>query len=196
MVATAALLALPSTFGATIIQANAFNVPAGDYVPISWNTAQRRANQVGRELFYAFPGQANEDPNTLFYSRSDVTGVNSAAKTIVAVKVTSRMTTHPSIRTTDMTKQSVEAGSLIERVDAWHYEQTTLTNTSTYTKPVWVSMGMEELTDPESSGVALLPITNGYQRLYEAMCFILKQNAGAAPTLEPFQNAISGLTPF
>lgn len=196
MVATAALLALPTSLGASIIQANAFNVPTGDYALIDWNTAQRRVDQIGRDMFYSFPGKSSVDPNIQFYSRTDVLGANAAAKTIVAIKVTNRKTVHSAIKTADMTRQSVDAGSLIERVDAWHYVMTTLTNLSTYTKPVWVGIGMEELTDPESSGIALLAITNSYQRLYEAMAFIIKQNAAGAPTFEPFQAAISGMTPF
>lgn len=194
MAVTALLLANPVTLGATIIQANAFNIPAGDYVMIDWKTAQRRVDQVGRDKFTGFPGGKTEDPNVMFLTRTDITGVNSSNKTIVAIWVTAQSRNANAMNTTSMSLQEFLQNHIIERVATWHFVEVTLTNGSKYGDVKYTQILSQALVNPEDQ--SMIAITSEYYCLYECLAFLLKQNAAGAPTWEPFYNAISGTLPF
>lgn len=193
MAVTAVLSASPVTLGATVIQANAFNLPAGDYVIIDWKTAQRRVDQVGRAKFTGFPGSKTEDPNVFFLTRTDITGVNSSNKTIVAIWVTSQTQERAALNTSTMVNASFLAGRTIEKVCAWHFVEVTLTNGSKYSDVLLTQISVQLAVNPETN--EFLAVTSEYQRVYECLAFLLKQNAGAAPTWEPFYTAASGTIP-
>jgi len=194
MATSATLLALPTTLGATLIQANAFNIPTGDYVIIDWKIAQRRVDQYGRAKFTGFPGGKVEDPNVMFLTRTDISGVTANNKTLVAIWVTGQTQDRSAMNTTTMTLAEFLAGRTIERVATWHFVEVTLTNGSKYSDVKYTQILTQALMDPENG--AFIEITNEYQALYECLSFMLKQNAAGAPTWEPFHAACSGTIPI
>lgn len=193
MATTSVIQALPTSYGATVIQASTFNLPAGDYKLVDWNVAQRRVDTLGRKLFSRMPGGSVADPNVLFYQREDITGNTAMLKTLVAVTIGTQVSNRQALNTSSMEKPSFEVSKVIEDVKVWHIVQNTLTNLSTYFDALGSGVWLQESLDPE--GYNFLVPANDYQRLYEGMAFVLKQNAGSTPTMEPFYAAVSGSIP-
>lgn len=186
--------ALATVYGASVIQASTFNIPTGDYIIVPWSIAQRRINLIGRKLFVNVPGGDVEDPNVMWLQRDDVTGSNASIKTIIAITIKNQVSTRQALNTASMEKQTFDVTKVIEDVKAWHVVQDTLTNLSAYWDVLGSGAWLQEAVDPES--LSFMAPANDYQRLYEALACIYKQNAGSTPTLEPFYAAVSGSKPF
>jgi len=193
MATSATLSALPSSFGATVIQANALLLQTGDYSFVDWKFVQKRVDQQGRSRFRGFPGGKVEDPNVLFLMRNDLTGVNSAVRTIVALWSLGMNERQSALNTSTMDQLDFATMSTIIRVGAWHYVDVTLSSGAKYNRPVASFLEYQMLNDPETG--QLLPETNGYQRLHEALAFVLKPVAAGAPLWDPFYASSSGIMP-
>jgi hypothetical protein len=186
--------ALPSGLGATVIQANALTVPANEYKLIDWHAAQNWVSKHGRGLFQNFPGGKDAHPNWTFYLRSDLTGSTSSQKSLVGIQVTQKRFQRSALNTTYMSTDSFPAEAYEVKVNIWHYATITLTNGSSYPEVLWSGAGTTVPSDPET--IDFLTLATTYELVYEALAFLFKQNAAAAPTYEPMMAAIAGLSPL
>lgn len=193
MAVTATLPGLPSGLGATVIQSNALTIPAGEYTQIDWATAQKIANDNGRDLYVNMPNGKVADPNWRFYIRADMTGTTGSQKTLIAVQARTVPGKRGALNTTTMQTTEFKAQRRHLTIHAWHIAEVTLTNLAVYLDVVYSSVSHTVLLSPESG--IYIAITNGYQSFYEACSLLFKPVAASAPVLDPLYAALAGLSP-
>jgi len=193
MSVTGTLSALPTSFGATIIQANALLLQAGDYSFVDWRVMQKRIDNQGRSKFRGFPGGKTEDPNVVFMLRNDLSGVNTTTRTIVALWTLAKSFVQEALNTATMATASFAQATVINRVASWHYADILLSSGMTYNLPLNIVTEIEQPVNPETAQI--LAITNYYQAVYENLAFSLKQVAAGAPLFDPYYAAQAGLMP-
>lgn len=192
--ATAMVLpGLPSGLGTTIIQANALNIPAAEYTPLDWTSAQRRVNELGRGLFIDFPGGKNPDTSWLFFTRTDMTGSNASQKTLMGVRLRSVGGSRSALNVADMDYKPFPTIRKTIQVYLWHHVEVTLTNGSKYGDVQLSIAGATVMVDPET-GQLIVP-TSGYEAIYEALGMLLKPVAAGAPGWTPAYAGLAGLNP-
>jgi hypothetical protein len=184
---------LPSGLGATIIQANAILLPAGDYIQLDWGQVQRIVNAAGPSMFPEIPRGAQPNPSWVFYTRTDMSGATASQKTIVGVKNRVIASNRKALNTSTMVYG--EFPTKRNRIDvyAYHAVEATLSNGAKYADVSLSLAGSTVFSDPETQ--QLVVPTNGYQAIHEAMAFLLKPVAAGAPVWDPAYAAIAGVLP-
>lgn len=195
MASTAVLPAIPTSFGGTLIQANALTLPAGtEYELVDFNTARATLRILGEALFPEFPFTAKQpDPNVSYYRRKDVLTSAAPAATIVAVhrRITS---SRRAVNSGAVNGVQYSVVKITVTVTAWHVMEITLGDlTSKILEGLVTKSAFTAVRDPETASV-LIP-TSGYLTLLETNGFILKPVAAGAPTYEPFYAAAIGSNP-
>ena len=193
MAVTGTLSALPSSYGATIIQANAVLLQAGDYSFVAWNVMQKRIDNQGRNKFRGFPGGKTEDANVVFLLRNDLTGVNTTTRTITAIWTLATNFLQSALNTALMTTSQFVQKTVINRVASWFYVDVVLTSGMAYNLPVAIVHEIQQIVNPETDQI--LAVTNFYQAVHENLAFSLKPVAAGAPLFDPYYAAQAGIMP-
>lgn len=194
MASSAVLPALPTSYGATIIQANALSLPAAtEYEQVTFEAARESLLLLGQDLFPEFPFSAKSAPaNTTFYSRKDIVTAAAPSSTIASV----RRRTSTGNRKPNSTVSS-NSYTTVTKVDVlvkmWHIVEVTLTDGTKIVDGLLSTAGFMALRDPETAAI-LIP-TSGYLAQLEAQSLLLKAVAAGAPTYDPFYAGVLGRNP-
>lgn len=192
MATTCAANALPTSYGGTVIQANALLVSPGDYEVITLDKARFALSVFGQSHFREFPWAAKQQlPNVDFYRRKDVN--SSAAPAATIAMVTRKVDRYPvdipsagGVNRYDITAITVE-------VKMWHVVTLTLDSGDKIVTGVLSKVAHCIVRDPMSPD--LVAPTSGYLLPHEAMSFLLKPVAAGAPVWDPFYAAQGGSNP-
>lgn len=184
----------PVDNGATVIQANALTLVAGDYDDYTWEAAQRWVSQIGKDYFDHFPTDKTPNPNWIFYIRSDMIGSQSGQKTLIGVELVTKKANRSALNTTTMVSASFPTQRILVRVLFWHVNVITLTNGTTFSDVSLSGVMQTVHRDPE--GMSWLLETDSWQMLQEAAGFCWKPVAASAPSSDPLMKIISGEHPL
>ena len=193
MATTFVLKGLPSSFGATIIQANALLLQVDDYEKSDYVSCNNRMASLGLSYFYDVP-RGNDLARTIWYVRKDMSGVDATQATIAAMKVMFRPNNRSvESATANNGKLTFPAGQYIVESRFWHYLLATRGSTATYPEIDHKMIRTTVFVDPDTQDLAVP--TNAYQGVHEALAFHMKPVAAGAPLMTPVYSAIGGRNP-
>jgi hypothetical protein len=176
--------------GATVIQTSAFNVAAGDYMPLNHTQALTLLKQRGKAA--GFPG-AGDKSVTLIVARADLPADQSHLANVIVVRANPISVGH-----TPYSETTGSQNVLIHktRVEILHFfaVQITKSDGAVITDSDYSTLMHPVYTNPETGG--RFSENDAYNIVMESMGFLFTQVAASFPSMSPALKAAAGVTPL
>jgi len=192
MATTYVVDALPTSWGATIIQANALSIPSGAYEAI---THDKLKSVLGGTItdYLGLP-QQKAGPEWEFYARSNMTGVDVIHRTIVGFRRIKVQKNKKSSVASSSDQPAVAKISHIFYQYTWHSSTLTL-DVGPVLLDIYHGGHVIQVDQDPANGDLIVP-TNAYQCVHEGLGFFLKPVAAGAPTWDRAYALVSGSNPM